>query len=161
MRCGGTSESSGGRLPGLVCHGILSVYQRMGNLCLRLPGSVLTIGNPDPWKVLIYYLTLALHFFFYIKRNSVRNTGESKNHSGSPDGSSAGAGEAYFLHCCCCACIIRVEWRSVCLMWGRGLPVLGTAGWNDVFVRWRQYQCIRCRKLSDRAIPESQRSAQD
>ena len=41
------------RLPGLVCHGILSVYQWMGNLCLRLPGSVLTIGIPAPWKVLI------------------------------------------------------------------------------------------------------------
>ena len=51
------------RLPGLVCHGILSVYQWMGNLCLRLPGSVLTIGIPDPWKVLIYYLTLALALF--------------------------------------------------------------------------------------------------
>ena len=55
------------RLPGLVCHGILSVYQRMGNLCLRLPGSVLTIGIPDPWKVLIYYLTLALALFLLYK----------------------------------------------------------------------------------------------
>lgn len=69
---------------------------RMGNLCLRLPGSVLTIGIPDPWKVLIYYLTLALALFFYIKRNSVRNTGESKNHSGFPGGPCAGAREAYF-----------------------------------------------------------------
>ena len=55
------------RLPGLVCHGILSVYQWMGNLCLRLPGSVLTIGIPDPWKVLIYYLTLALALFLLYK----------------------------------------------------------------------------------------------
>ncbi len=55
------------RLPGLVCHGILSVYQWMGNLCLRLPGSVVTIGIPDPWKVLVYYLTLALALFLLYK----------------------------------------------------------------------------------------------
>lgn len=55
------------RLPGLVCHGILSVYQWMGNLCLRLPGSVLTIGIPDSWKVLVYYLTLALALFLLYK----------------------------------------------------------------------------------------------
>lgn len=32
-----------------------------------MPGSVLTIGIPDPWKVLIYYLTLALALFLLYK----------------------------------------------------------------------------------------------
>ncbi len=51
------------RLPGLVCHVILWIYQKLGTLCLRLPGSVLTIGIPSRWKIVVYYLTLALVLF--------------------------------------------------------------------------------------------------
>ena len=51
-------------------------------------------------------------------------------------------------------CVHYQSGMEICMLdVGQGrLPVLGTSGWNDVLVRWRQYQCIRCRNLSDCTI---------
>lgn len=45
------------------CHWILSLYEWAGRACLRLPGEVLSIGNPERWKLLLYYLVLTICFF--------------------------------------------------------------------------------------------------
>lgn len=37
------------------CHLILSLYALVGEHCLSLPGSVLSIGCPAGWKVMLYY----------------------------------------------------------------------------------------------------------
>lgn len=55
---------------GFPCHFILSLYDWLGNRCLSLPGSVLTIGEPEGWKVALYYgaAVLALYFLYREKR---------------------------------------------------------------------------------------------
>ncbi|MBS6397204.1 MAG: DNA internalization-related competence protein ComEC/Rec2 [Clostridiales bacterium] len=60
------------KLPGAICHLILSLYEWMGEKCLSLPGSVLYIGTPPAWKVMLYYsvLTIVLIFFYREKRRA-------------------------------------------------------------------------------------------
>ncbi len=48
------------RLFALPCHLILGLYERIGTLCLSLPGAVLHIGAPPVWKLAAYYLALAV-----------------------------------------------------------------------------------------------------
>ncbi|MCD8248530.1 MAG: ComEC family competence protein [Lachnospiraceae bacterium] len=43
------------RIPALPCRLILLFYRRMGELCLKLPGSVLSIGTPERWKNALNY----------------------------------------------------------------------------------------------------------
>lgn len=47
------------RLCAIPCHLILAVYEWTGRKCLLLPGSLLTIGCPSGWKILLYYGILA------------------------------------------------------------------------------------------------------
>ncbi len=48
------------RIPALLCHLILLFYRKMGELCLKLPGSVLPIGTPPGWKIVLYYIMLCV-----------------------------------------------------------------------------------------------------
>lgn len=47
------------RMAGIPCHLILSLYEKVGEWCLTLPGAVLTTGCPPIWKVIIYYGVLS------------------------------------------------------------------------------------------------------
>lgn len=41
------------------CHLILKLYEWAGQRCLSLPGSVLSTGCPEGWKILLYYAVLS------------------------------------------------------------------------------------------------------
>ncbi len=58
------------RIFAFPCHLILALYEWTGKKCLNLPGAVLLIGQPDTWKILLYYtvLSVALIFFYREKR---------------------------------------------------------------------------------------------
>lgn len=70
--CGLTGLLSLGaaRVLALPCRLILLFYRKMGELCLMLPGSVLTIGTPPRWKIVLYYsmLCMALCLLYREKR---------------------------------------------------------------------------------------------
>jgi len=51
------------KIVGLPCHLIFNFYDWLGRLCLSLPASVLTIGNPKTWKILLYYIALSVGIF--------------------------------------------------------------------------------------------------
>ena len=44
---------------GIPCHLILEIYDRAGGVCLSLPGSVLSVGDPGSGKILLYYTVAA------------------------------------------------------------------------------------------------------
>lgn len=44
---------------GIPCHLILEIYDRAGGVCLSLPGSVLSVGDPGSGKILLYYTAAA------------------------------------------------------------------------------------------------------
>ena len=58
------------RICGFFCHWILSLYDLAGQRCLSLPGSVLTLGAPAIWKVVLYYgiLSVGLYWIYCEKR---------------------------------------------------------------------------------------------
>jgi competence protein ComEC len=60
----------GACVPGFLCHRILWLYQMVGKLCMKLPVSVLHIGEPKNWKIVLYYslLTVVLIFLYREKR---------------------------------------------------------------------------------------------
>jgi competence protein ComEC len=49
----------GARAVGIPCHLILWLYQKAGAFCMKLPASVLHIGEPKAWKILLYYAMLS------------------------------------------------------------------------------------------------------
>lgn len=50
-------------LPGLLCHGILGIYEKGSIWSSRLPGSRWTVGHVESWQVLFYYGMLAVFLF--------------------------------------------------------------------------------------------------
>ncbi len=44
----------------LPCRLILLFYRKMGELCLTLPGAVLSIGTPEKWEIVLYYSMLCV-----------------------------------------------------------------------------------------------------
>lgn len=42
----------------LMIRGILGIYDRACECCQRLPGNLLTLGQPEPWQVAVYLLLL-------------------------------------------------------------------------------------------------------
>jgi len=56
----------GARLAGIPCTLILRLYEGLGKGCLKLPGAVLSVGKPQLWKVIFYYLVfIAAVFLLY------------------------------------------------------------------------------------------------
>ncbi len=60
--CGFTGLAAIGaaRLIAFPCRLILLFYRKMGERCLTLPGSVLSIGTPQRWKIALYYSMLCI-----------------------------------------------------------------------------------------------------
>ena len=52
---------------GIPCHLILEIYDRAGSLCLSLPGSVLSVGDPGTGKMMLYYAAAATGLWFLYK----------------------------------------------------------------------------------------------
>lgn len=44
----------------IPCRMILAVYEWMGEMSLKLPGAVLHAGSPSDWKLILYYIVLAV-----------------------------------------------------------------------------------------------------
>ncbi|WP_130836972.1 DNA internalization-related competence protein ComEC/Rec2 [Lachnoclostridium sp. Marseille-P6806] len=47
-----------GRLPGLLCHGILFSYRSLCRFSMALPGCRLICGKPEPWETVLFFAML-------------------------------------------------------------------------------------------------------
>lgn len=62
LAAGGITGTGG--LPALLVTGILSIYEAICQLCDRLPGHLLTPGQPDTWQMLAYLSLLTVLYLF-------------------------------------------------------------------------------------------------
>lgn len=109
LLCGfvGMFSLSAAGLAGFPCHLILSLYEWAGNCCLSFPGSVLTIGIPEKWKIVLYYSTVAVGFLF-LYREKRRKKYWRKNEPFRPDRKVL-AGSLSMLFVCTCLLCVRVH----------------------------------------------------
>lgn len=57
----------------IPCWIILKIYEYLGNFCLSLPASVLTVGKAAAWKIGIYYaLVVAVLFLLYKEKRKAK-----------------------------------------------------------------------------------------
>lgn len=109
LLCGfaGMFSLSAAGLAGFPCHLIFSLYEWAGNLCLSFPGSVLTIGVPEKWKVVLYYSIVAFGLFF-LYREKRRKKYWRKNEPFRPDRKVL-AGSLSMLFVCACLLCVRIH----------------------------------------------------
>ena len=71
------------RLPALFCSAIMELYERLGSLFLGLPGSVLRCGKPERWKLVLYYLCLAVFLYWRhrVREEKRKRTAEAASKS--------------------------------------------------------------------------------
>lgn len=54
-------------LPGKIIVLVLLCYEKLSQLSVSLPGSTWTVGKPDLWRIVVYYLALLILAFSYKK----------------------------------------------------------------------------------------------
>lgn len=67
------------RIPAVLCSAIMELYERLGSLSLRLPGSVIHCGRPADWQLFLYYFCLAafLLWRFQVRENRKKQIAEA------------------------------------------------------------------------------------
>lgn len=94
-------------LAGVPCHLVLSAYEWAGSRCLALPGAVLTIGEPETWKVLVYY-TAAACGILLLYREKRRKKYWRKREAFCPSRKIL-AGSAGILAVCVCLLCVKIH----------------------------------------------------
>lgn len=51
---------------------ILRLYERLCNLCLKLPGAVWICGKPDLWQIFVFYIILGISVWLIYNKEQVR-----------------------------------------------------------------------------------------
>ncbi|MCI8429860.1 MAG: DNA internalization-related competence protein ComEC/Rec2 [Lachnospiraceae bacterium] len=99
----------------IPCHLILKLYAWTGQHCLSLPGSVLTTGCPEKWKVLLYYGFLSTGLFL-LYREKRRKKYWRKKEPFCPGKRVLAAGLGPILLCACLLCLRISSGLEICML---------------------------------------------
>lgn len=103
------------RLCAIPCHLILTVYEQIGRKCLQLPGSLLTIGCPSGWKILLYYGILAVGLVLLYREKSRKKHWRGKE-AFCPRKRVLAAVLCSLMLCACILCIRVSNGLEICML---------------------------------------------